>query len=264
MSDDIKPVRFLWISKAGAHECTTWSPSANDTKYGEAGAPVYAQSTVDALQAEVDRATRALQRAGYTYTEGAEEWKPPVGDNPSPLLARIDQLQAEVARLRAPVAEKIAPVQRWPAGIPWSLHLEAYAAYCKKWGPQPALIDLEGRNCRGGFGIGELDEFIPGWRERTSEIAQLRAEVARLKEQPAAGAVVPDDLPESVLDATAAAIGADAYDCLRVWNAWGVGTMGPDDFSPIADDGERVAEIAKAAISAMLAAAPQAPGPNHD
>lgn len=69
---------------------------------------------------------------------------------------------------------KMAPVQGWPQGIPWSLHLEAYSAYCKKWSPQPALI--EGW-CRGGFGTKELDEFIPGWRERASEIAQLRSEL---------------------------------------------------------------------------------------
>lgn len=45
------------------------------------------------------------------------------------------------------------------------MHLRAYEAYSKTWGPQPALIDLEGRNCRGGFSTGELDDFIPGWRE---------------------------------------------------------------------------------------------------
>lgn len=78
-----------------------------------------------------------------------------------------------------PVA-KMAPVQGWPAGIPWSLHLEAYAEYCKRHGAQPALIDLEGRNCRGGFGVRELDSFIPGWRDRCGEIAYLKAEVARL------------------------------------------------------------------------------------
>lgn len=70
---------------------------------------------------------------------------------------------------------KMAPVQGWPQGIPWSLHLEAYAAYCKRFGPQPALI--EGW-CRGGFGTKELDEFIPGWRERASEIADLRSKLA--------------------------------------------------------------------------------------
>jgi len=60
---------------------------------------------------------------------------------------------------------KRAPVQGFSAGIPWAMHLEAYDAYSKKWAPQPALIDLEGKNCRGGFSIGELDDFIPGWRD---------------------------------------------------------------------------------------------------
>lgn len=63
------------------------------------------------------------------------------------------------------MSEKRAPVQRLSGGIPWDMHLRAYEAYSKKWGPQPALIDLEGRNCRGGFSTGELDDFIPGWRE---------------------------------------------------------------------------------------------------
>lgn len=70
---------------------------------------------------------------------------------------------------------KIAPVQGYVQGIPWSLHLEAYDAYCKKWSRQEALIDLEGRGCRGGFSTGELDSFIPGWRDRVSEITALRA-----------------------------------------------------------------------------------------
>jgi hypothetical protein len=60
---------------------------------------------------------------------------------------------------------KRAPVQRLSGGIPWDMHLRAYEAYSKKWGPQPAMIDLEGRGCRGGFAIEELDDFIPGWRE---------------------------------------------------------------------------------------------------
>jgi hypothetical protein len=72
------------------------------------------------------------------------------------------------------MSEKIAPVQGYSAGIPWSMHLRAYDAYCKKWGPQEAMIDLEGRNCRGGFHDGELDDLIPGWREEVSEIRRLR------------------------------------------------------------------------------------------
>jgi len=98
-----------------------------------------------------------------------------------------DELRAAWANARAALATqpaqpvaKMAPVQGWPAGIPWSLHLEAYAEYCKRHGAQPALIDLEGRNCRGGFGVRELDSLIPGWRDRCGEIADLKAEVARL------------------------------------------------------------------------------------
>ena len=81
-----------------------------------------------------------------------------------------------------PPKEKSAPVQGYTPGIPWSLHLEAYDAYSKRWSPQPAMIDLEGRNCRGGFSTGELDEFIPGWRDRVSEITKLHAEVAALRQ----------------------------------------------------------------------------------
>jgi hypothetical protein len=101
---------------------------------------------------------------------------------------------------------KMAPVQGWPQGIPWSLHLEAYAAYCKKWGPQPALI--EGW-CRGGFGTEELDEFIPGWRDKVSEITRLRTENADLRTTletermrlVACGVVANADTPESAATA---------------------------------------------------------------
>lgn len=72
--------------------------------------------------------------------------------------------------------EKIAPVQGYTPGIPWSLHLEAYDAYRKKYGDQPALIDLEGRGCRGGFGTRELDDFIPGWRDKVSELARIKGQ----------------------------------------------------------------------------------------
>jgi hypothetical protein len=70
---------------------------------------------------------------------------------------------------------KMAPVQGYSAGIPWDMHLRAYDAYCKKWGAQPAMIDLEGRNCRGGFADTELDMFIPGWREELSERIRFRS-----------------------------------------------------------------------------------------
>nr|WP_261524480.1 hypothetical protein [Burkholderia multivorans] len=55
---------------------------------------------------------------------------------------------------------------------------------------------------------------------------------------------------EAVCDAVASAIGSSAYDCMRVWEAWSVGTMGQDDFLPIIDDADRVNEIATAALDA--------------
>ena len=84
--------------------------------------------------------------------------------------------------MTTPDSEKRAPVQGYPGGIPWAIHLEAYEVYCKRWGAQPALIDLEGRNCRGGFGTRELDDFIPGWRDRVSEFGKLKSSVKALKE----------------------------------------------------------------------------------
>lgn len=72
-------------------------------------------------------------------------------------------------------SERLAPVQGYTPGIPWSMHLRAYDVYCKKFRSQPALIE---GGCRGGFGVGELDMFIPGWREELSELHQLRKEVA--------------------------------------------------------------------------------------
>jgi hypothetical protein len=71
--------------------------------------------------------------------------------------------------------EKMAPVQGYSAGIPWAMHLRAYDVYCKRYGPQKALI--EGW-CRGGFGVGELDMFIPGWREELDERTKFRADLA--------------------------------------------------------------------------------------
>lgn len=75
--------------------------------------------------------------------------------------------------------ERTAPVQGYAPGIPWAMHLRAYAAYAKRYSPQRALIEGD---CRGGFHADELDIFIPGWREELSGIHQLRAKVARLEQ----------------------------------------------------------------------------------
>lgn len=62
-----------------------------------------------------------------------------------------------------------------------------------------------------------------------------------------------DDVRAAVRDAVAQALG-DAYDCTRVWEAWSVGTMSQDDFALVAEDDNRVAEIADAAIDALTRA----------
>jgi hypothetical protein len=100
----------------------------------------------------------------------------PIGEyRYSALRAALTAALAVAPRDEEPV-EKRAPVQGYRARIPWAMHLRAYDAYCKRYGRQDALIDLEGRNCRGGFSVGELDVFIPGWRDELSEIAKLKGE----------------------------------------------------------------------------------------
>lgn len=87
----------------------------------------------------------------------------------------------EIAVLELVTADpmlKTAPVQGYTPGIPWSLHLEAYDVYRKKYGAQHALI--EGW-CRGGFGTSELDAFVPNWRAKVSEIGRLRSLVSDLE-----------------------------------------------------------------------------------
>lgn len=63
--------------------------------------------------------------------------------------------------------------------------------------------------------------------------------------------ILTDTAKEAVDDAIATALG-DVYDCNRVWDAWSYGTMGPDDFSLVAEDSDRLREITDAAIQAIL------------
>ncbi|MCO7641918.1 hypothetical protein NJI34_34685 [Pseudomonas sp. S 311-6] len=58
-------------------------------------------------------------------------------------------------------------------------------------------------------------------------------------------------IKDQARDGIAEALG-DAYDCMRVWSAWGVGTMGPDDFALVVDDESRLEEITDAALAPAL------------
>ena len=87
-------------------------------------------------------------------------------------------------------------------------------------------------------------EYEPTWKA-------IEARVTGAQPAPSAQ---DDVMREHVMDAVANALG-DAYDCMRVWSAWGYGTMGSDDFRLVANDPDRLHEIAEAAIQAVFAAA---------
>ena len=87
-----------------------------------------------------------------------------------------------------------------------------------------------------------------------------RAEIVAQPAPSVPAEYVTDATHEKVMDAIAAALG-DAYDCLRVWGAWSYGTMSQDDFVQVVEQQDRLAEIADAAIRAMLASGVQ-PAPS--
>lgn len=94
-------------------------------------------------------------------------------------------------------------------------------------------------------------------------VRYVRAAKAALAAIEAMGVrLVPVDLPEEVRQAVAESIADElggAMDCLRVWEAWSVGTMTQDDFALVSEDADRVSGITTAAISALLQASPFRP-----
>ena len=68
--------------------------------------------------------------------------------------------------------------------------------------------------------------------------------------EPKPPATITPEQAEKADEAIREALG-DAYDCIRVWSAWSVGTMRPEDFWPVADSDERVAEIRNAVLQAL-------------
>jgi len=61
------------------------------------------------LTERLERAERCLTRAGWTYTEGAECWKPPVNEAVGQLWQKIFELEHENARLREMLEAKPKP-----------------------------------------------------------------------------------------------------------------------------------------------------------
>lgn len=98
--------------------------------------------------------------------------------------------------------------------------------------------------------IDEDDPFDPRTESRKeTELLALRAQLA------APPTVDRDALRDAIADAL-----GDAYDCTRVWSAWGYGTMSQDDFRPVADDEDRLMEIVDAVVVALAARQPYGVG----
>jgi len=163
-------------------------------------------------------------------------------------------------------AELLQPLAEYDDANPYHEHRALIAR------ARAALVQPEGE----GPGEQEIDAFIHQWWEafgkgfppNSSDKALITAALARWGRPVAppapehAGGSINDEQREAVREAVAQALG-NAYDCHRVWEAWGVGTMGSDDFSLVAEDDNRVAEIADAAIEAMRPSAPPASEPGE-
>lgn len=79
------------------------------------------------------------------------------------------------------MGQRRAPVQKYHAKtIPWKVHGLAWEAYAKKYGTQQSPERMAER---GGFGIYEMDMFLPGWREMAEAIDSEQAAVDTLRAQ---------------------------------------------------------------------------------
>ena len=80
--------------------------------------------------------------------------------------------------------DRLFPIQKQrdakphPMLIPWSVAELAYSVYAGRYGTGQSLERLAER---GGFGPGEMDMFLPDWRERCDELTKLRALVATIR-----------------------------------------------------------------------------------
>lgn len=102
----------------------------------------------------------------------------------SPDALEDDSLRDLQAKLEAAERERMFPIltQRGaaahPLKIPWSVAELAYSVYAGKFGKFQSLERLAER---GGFGPDEMDEFVPDWRERCSELSALQAKLDEAK-----------------------------------------------------------------------------------
>ena len=155
------------------------------------------------------------------------------------LKLRVTQLEADLAAERAS-REKHEPVA-WEGAEQW----------------EPLAMFL----CADENGPDSCHELIweghppepwgERWQKYEREAKRMIDLVGQYAAPPVAAPVrLTDEQAEKVDEAIREALG-DAYDCLRVWNAWSYGTMGSDDFSLVAEDSDRVADIRNAVAAAL-------------
>ena len=89
----------------------------------------------------------------------------------------LEQAHAELAALPAHGRHRMFPIQSahgakpHPTSIPWAIADLAYSVYSARYGKDQSLERMAER---GGFSPGEMDDFLPDWRER---VAALPAQV---------------------------------------------------------------------------------------
>jgi hypothetical protein len=143
------------------------------------------------------------------------------------LLATIDSRDERLETLRQTVTdrdEQIATLQRklaaatqqqrefpvmLPRGsrrmIPWAIGVEAWQEYAKKHGTSQSVERIAER---GGFGEGEMDEFVPTWRERTDTIRTLESRLAAAEAERDAAISRADETWRMFTDEVSAALAA--------------------------------------------------------
>lgn len=71
-------------------------------------------------------------------------------------------------------------VKPHPLSIPWDIAELAYSVYSARYGRSQSLGRLAER---GGFGPGEMDLFLPDWRERCEKRQEMRIVIQLLLDQ---------------------------------------------------------------------------------
>ncbi len=137
--------------------------------------------------------------------------------------------------LAAAEAQQAEPANERVIGRTW-------ARFCGPDAPYPGMIEAfethYGQSFRDKDWRTEAACWAAAWHKAVL-VANPQAEPVRLTDEQVA----------KVDTAICEALG-EAYDCLRVWEAWGCGTMRPDDFILVADDSDRVVEIREAVLLA--------------